>query len=111
MQSKNLYSFIFLYYFMKEFAIKSSKKKMITDCRYYDKDNKINFVVEYITRKPTWKTYVGKDWVEKNELKKTFENVFFSRSDLPKDYDNISDEEICQVLVWKSLVTQTIFTD
>jgi len=84
---------------------------MITDCRSYEKDWTMNFVIEYITWKPSWKTFIWKDWKEKNELKKSFENLFVTRSELPQIFDKKSDEEICQVLKWKSLVRATILVD
>lgn len=96
---------------MENIVLKNSKKKMITDCRFFEKDWQIQYVLEYITRKQTWKTFIDKDWKERNELKKSFENLFFSKNDLPKEYEKLSDDEICQVLVWKSLVSQTILVE
>lgn len=93
-----------------ENILKQSSKKLITDCRFFEKEWSITFVIEYVTWKTTWKTFVWKDWQDHNELKKSFENLFITRSDLPQIYDKKSDDEICQDLKWKSLVSAYILT-
>ena len=83
---------------------------MISDCRSYEKDWSTHFVIEYITWENSWKTFIWKDWNEKNELKKVFKNQFIDRWDLPQSFDKKSDDEICQELKGQFLVRALILT-
>ena len=90
-------------------AILKEAKKQIIGANFYVKDWKTFYRVEYVDFAKTWDTWIDKEWKERDKLERVIKFVIVDFDKLKEDKNFVwkSEKEICQVMVWKSLVIST----